>query len=359
MSKKVTLTFSDESYETIARAAGGKPLGRFLRETVERDSVDGEGDARVGRVVDAKLEAAVARLLKDQTYVELETAERVAERALKWAKIAGVILAIPAAIFVALFSFLGVKTYFDLRDVGTKIADAENTIVLAKEISRQSQATSKDLIDRAAALKSGLTKAEATVTRLLQLEQQIPQLLERQRDLEEDVNVFKFTALTAAIDNIKKKEVVYNLIRNPIFTSDPSTKEIIDAQAITATADVPALTAEENIRTFSLEDAKTFLKLLVLNIDRTAATLNVLQSAFRPFITKESFSKDSNTIRLGNFIYPGGDRTLDPIADNLKKLRAWMARSDVGLSIVPIATLLYGGQLGLLRARAVKEIPVP
>ncbi len=193
MSKKVTLTFSDETYEAITRAAGGTPLGRFLRETVERHSLDDEGEARanrpslearVGRVVDAKLDAAVARLLKDQTYVELETAERVAGRALKWAKIAGFFLAVPAAIFVALFSFLGVKTYFDLRDVGTKIADAEKTIVLAKEISRQSQATSKDLIDQAARLKSGLTEAKAVVARLREVEQQIPQLIERQRDLE-------------------------------------------------------------------------------------------------------------------------------------------------------------------------------
>ena len=66
-----------------------------------------------------------------------------------------------------------------------------------------------------------------------------------------------------------------------------------------------------------------------------------------------------NAVRLGKFIYPGGDRSLDPIADNLKKLMEWMAKSDVGLIAVPFETLLYDEHMGPPRARAVSEIPVP
>lgn len=178
----------------MKRSAGETPLSRFLYEIVERYSLDSEHgthgnqlllESHVGHLVDVKLESAVARLLKDQTYVELETAERVAERALKWAKITGVILAVPAAIFVGLFSFLGVKTYFDLRDVGAKIAGAETTIVLAEKTAEQSQETSKALIDQTAQLKSRLIEAESIVARLRDLEDQVPQLVERQRELEE------------------------------------------------------------------------------------------------------------------------------------------------------------------------------
>jgi hypothetical protein len=185
MPKKLALTFSDQTYEAIVRAAGRKAIGQFVSETLESQFVEAERDSQVASLIDAKLDAAIALRFKDQGYVELQTAERVAERALKWAKIAGLFLAIPAAIVVALFSFLGVKTYFDLRDVGAKIADAETTITVAGEIAQQAQSTSKDLIAQTEGLKSRLTEAELIVARVRGIEEQIPQLVERQRELEE------------------------------------------------------------------------------------------------------------------------------------------------------------------------------
>jgi hypothetical protein len=185
VAKKVTLTLSDNAHEIVAQAADKRPVGNFLRDVLENYAAGTTGDAagvsldaRVGKIVDEKLGSAVSESLKDQTLVELETAELIAERAIKWAKIAGVFLAVPAALFVALFSFLGVKTYFDLRDVAGKIADAEKTIELAQELSDQSQATSKDLIEKTNQLRVSVTEAEAIVERLRKVE-------EGQRGLEE------------------------------------------------------------------------------------------------------------------------------------------------------------------------------
>jgi hypothetical protein len=189
--KKVSFTLSDSTHAALVGAAGGRSAGAFLREVLESKGVEGvpglyddSFDERIGRIVDAKLKAALARDLKDQTLVELETAERVAERAIKWGRIAGVFLAVPAAIFAILFSFLGVKTYFDLRDVAAKISDSEKTIELAKEVSDQSQATSRELIDRTDKLRTSVTEAEALVSRLRNVEA-------RQRGLEEQVRTIE------------------------------------------------------------------------------------------------------------------------------------------------------------------------
>jgi hypothetical protein len=88
-----------------------------------------------------------------------------------------------------------------------------------------------------------------------------------------------FEELAAAVDRMTSKPAVDALIFHPIFTTDPTARDIIDSQAIPERN----LSAQANItQTFSLDQSKQFLKILILNIDRSAATLNALKNALAP-----------------------------------------------------------------------------
>ncbi|MGA8656384.1 MAG: hypothetical protein WB586_09560 [Chthoniobacterales bacterium] len=76
-----------------------------------------------------RIDAALKDRIREQKVVEVETAELLAERAIKWLKAFGFFLGIPILLVVAIFSFVGVKTWSDLKYV------AEQTSELQKNLS--------------------------------------------------------------------------------------------------------------------------------------------------------------------------------------------------------------------------------
>src|SRR5215470_7897514 len=72
-------------------------------------------DAYLAKVVPERIDAALAVRFRAQKIVEVETAEKLAERAMGWLKTAGFLVGIPILVCGAALSFLGIKTYSDLE----------------------------------------------------------------------------------------------------------------------------------------------------------------------------------------------------------------------------------------------------
>jgi hypothetical protein len=65
----------------------------------------------------ARIDAALRDRLREQKLVEVETAELLAERAMKWLKTLAFFLGIPILLVIAIFSFFGIKAWSDLLDL--------------------------------------------------------------------------------------------------------------------------------------------------------------------------------------------------------------------------------------------------
>jgi hypothetical protein len=73
---------------------------------------------------------------KDQKILEIETAQAIASRLLDWAKLLGFFIGIPVAVLLLILGVLGISKYSDFSekvdkaqvDVGTKLADAQNSV---------------------------------------------------------------------------------------------------------------------------------------------------------------------------------------------------------------------------------------
>lgn len=61
--------------------------------------------------------------LKDQKSVELETAELVLTRLVKWARLFAIIAVIPVTILLSLFTFFGINQYSDISEEMTKLSE--------------------------------------------------------------------------------------------------------------------------------------------------------------------------------------------------------------------------------------------
>jgi hypothetical protein len=83
--------------------------GTYLREDAQAI------DAYLAKVVPERIDAALAARFRDQKIVEVETAEKLAERAMGWLKLAGFFVGIPLLACGAVLSFLGIKTFSDLE----------------------------------------------------------------------------------------------------------------------------------------------------------------------------------------------------------------------------------------------------
>jgi hypothetical protein len=85
--------------------------------------------ALISRMLPERIDAALKDRIREQKVVEVETAQLIAERAIKWLQVFGFLLGIPGLLLVAIFSFVGVKTWSDLKNV------AEQTSELQKNLS--------------------------------------------------------------------------------------------------------------------------------------------------------------------------------------------------------------------------------
>jgi hypothetical protein len=78
-------------------------------------------DSYLAKAVPARVDAILGERLKDQKVVEVETAELLAERAIKWLRTIGFLLGIPAVLFGALLSFVGFTTYSQLQQAADRV----------------------------------------------------------------------------------------------------------------------------------------------------------------------------------------------------------------------------------------------
>jgi hypothetical protein len=104
-----------------------RSCGTYLREDAQVI------DAYLAKVVPERIDAALSVRFRDQKIVEVETAEKLAERAMGWLKLTGFFVGIPILVCGAALSFLGIKTYFDLETASQKASKLEALVSNAEK----------------------------------------------------------------------------------------------------------------------------------------------------------------------------------------------------------------------------------
>lgn len=89
--------------------------------------------ALVERILPERIDAALRRRVVEQKVVEVETAELLADRAIKWLRTLGFFLGIPVVLTVGVLSFVGVKTWSDLRVVAEQTAELQKKLTEPKQ----------------------------------------------------------------------------------------------------------------------------------------------------------------------------------------------------------------------------------
>ncbi len=97
---------------------------RFCRNCGAELKADTEAVlAVVARLLPERIDALLKERFKEQKLVEVETAELLADRAIKWLKILGFFVGIPVVLIAVFLSFLGIQSWLqaqiDLPDIST------------------------------------------------------------------------------------------------------------------------------------------------------------------------------------------------------------------------------------------------
>ncbi len=104
-----------------------RSCGTYLREDAQAI------DVYLAKVVPERIDAALAVRFRDQKIIEVETAEKLAERAMGWLKLAGFFIGIPILVCSAALSFLGIRTYWDLESASQKASKLEALVSTAEK----------------------------------------------------------------------------------------------------------------------------------------------------------------------------------------------------------------------------------
>jgi hypothetical protein len=134
--------------------------------------------ALVARILPDRIDAALKQRIREQKVVEVETAELLAERAMKWLKALGFFLGIPVVLAVAIFSFFGIKAWSDLQSVASKTLDLQRSLTEPQQ--RLGQAT-----QQIAKLQADLDEAQKS------LSMKILEVGKRQDSLEEQLKIVR------------------------------------------------------------------------------------------------------------------------------------------------------------------------
>lgn len=118
-----------------------------------------------------RVKSIVGEQFRDQKAVELETSELVAERAIKWAKIAGLVMSVPVLAVTGILSFFGYKTFSDYEEyvAVVKTANTELTKMQSEFVADASDANTKLtetkslFVTAAAAANAKLQETQRTV----------------------------------------------------------------------------------------------------------------------------------------------------------------------------------------------------
>ena len=131
-------------------------------------------DKYLSEILPGRVNAALEKRVSEQKIVEVETAEAVADRAMKWLRTLGFFLGIPAAAFLALLTFVGLKSYSDIESAANHAADLEKRLTGPEQ---QLDKAIKDLGE----LQKALEGAKITLS----------QVGDRQSNLEGQLNAIK------------------------------------------------------------------------------------------------------------------------------------------------------------------------
>jgi len=120
---------------------------------------------------DERVKSIVAENFRDQKAVELETTERVAERAIKWAKIAGLVMSVPVLAVAGILSFFGYKTFSDYEEfvavvetANTKLTETQSRFVVdAANANTKLTETQSRFVTAATAANAKLQETQRTV----------------------------------------------------------------------------------------------------------------------------------------------------------------------------------------------------
>lgn len=142
-------------------------------------------DNYLAEILPGRIDAALEKRVKDQKIVEVETAELLADRAIKWLRTLGFFLGIPAAAIVAVVSFLGLRTYSDIEKTYAAIQRVtDRAAELEKQLIGPQQQLTK-VNTELADLQKELQTAKATLT------SQISQVGARQTNVEDQLKAIK------------------------------------------------------------------------------------------------------------------------------------------------------------------------
>jgi hypothetical protein len=133
----------------------------------------------LANIMPGRVDAALKARLSEQKLVEVETAELLAERAMKWMKTIGYFVGIPLLAASVVLSFFGYKTYSDFEKASEKAAE------FAKRIDEET-AKFKPAQDKIAALDKSVEEATLKVqAQLAQIDASQKQLKDQVKSLED------------------------------------------------------------------------------------------------------------------------------------------------------------------------------
>jgi chromosome segregation ATPase len=146
----------------------------------------------VDSAVDKQMAAVLESRLKNQSVVEVEIAEKIAERTMKWAKLAGFFIGIPVTLLIGILAFFGIRTYSDLDNLVSTLDQTRDQIASAKTDSQNAKSEAEELLKQTQEQESYLNNQVGAVRdRLSKLEQELRsaenRIQQRQDRLEETV----------------------------------------------------------------------------------------------------------------------------------------------------------------------------
>jgi hypothetical protein len=155
------------------------PDDLFCRECgLEVRGDAGAIEAYLSKITPLRVDAILKDRFRDQKVVEVETAELLADRAMKWMKTIGYFAGIPLLFAAAILSFFGYRTYSDFAKISEQTGALEKQVETAASLIKTDQ-------ERIASLTTSLNDAEGEV------KQQLTRLSSNQTQLQEDLTKIK------------------------------------------------------------------------------------------------------------------------------------------------------------------------
>jgi hypothetical protein len=173
-----------------------------------------------------RIDAALKDRIREQKVVEVETAQLLAERAITWLKVFGFFLGIPVLLAVAIFSFVGVRTWSDLKSVAEQTTELQKNVSLSQKNLAERTTELQNLAERTTELQKNLPGPQQELALITQQIAELRQsfetdktaLAQQQEGLQNQLNAIKGRldfcpgGVASAEDKEKAQDVLSNFI---------------------------------------------------------------------------------------------------------------------------------------------------